>query len=66
MRLTNLTAPRAMARPSHYALLYHSPLTTYLTPQYSRAMADLFKPMTDAFVELWLDGEKVRSSGHLR
>ena len=27
--------------------------------QYSRAMADLFKPMTDAFVELWLDGEKV-------
>ena len=23
-------------------------------------MADLFKPMTDAFVELWLDGEKVR------
>ena len=24
-------------------------------------MADLFKPMTDAFVELWLDGEKVRT-----
>ena len=49
-----------MARPSHYAPLYDSPLTTYLPPQYSRAMADLFKPMTDAFVELWLDGEKVR------
>jgi len=29
--------------------------------QYSRAMADLFKPMTDAFVELWLDGEKAAS-----
>jgi len=29
--------------------------------QYSRAMADLFKPMTDAFVELWLDGEKAHS-----
>merc|ERR1719247_4097380 len=26
--------------------------------QYSRALADLFKPMTDAFVELWLDGKK--------
>merc|ERR1719353_2482511 len=29
--------------------------------QYARAMADLFKPMTDAFVELWLDGEKAHS-----
>ena len=28
--------------------------------QYSRAIADLFKPMTNAFNELWLDGEKVR------
>jgi len=29
--------------------------------QYSRAMADLFKPMTNAFVELWLDGKKANN-----
>jgi sulfite reductase (ferredoxin) len=26
--------------------------------QYSRAIADLFKPMTESFYELWLDGKK--------
>ena len=28
---------------------------------YAKALADLFKPMSDAFVELWLDGEKAAS-----
>lgn len=30
--------------------------------QYSRAIADLFKPQSDAFTELWLDGEKVETT----
>ena len=31
------------------------------SPNPSSNQADLFKPMTDAFVELWLDGEKAHS-----
>lgn len=34
-----------------------NPAYTYCM-QYSRAIADLFKPMTESFVELWLDGKK--------
>ena len=30
--------------------------------QYARAMADLFKPMTTAFVDLWLDGKPAENS----
>jgi len=36
---------------------YNNPAYEYCM-QYSRAMAELFKPMTEAFNELWLDGEK--------
>merc|ERR1719152_43619 len=28
--------------------------------KYSRAIADLFKPLTDSFYELWLDGKKAK------
>jgi len=28
--------------------------------QYARAMAELFKPMTNSFYEIWLDGEKAK------
>jgi sulfite reductase (ferredoxin) len=30
--------------------------------QYSRAIADLFKPMTESFYELWLDGKKAKTT----
>merc|ERR1719409_2518811 len=30
--------------------------------QYSRAIADLFKPMTESFYELWLDGKKAEKT----
>jgi len=36
---------------------YNNPAYMYCM-QYSRAIAELFKPMTEAFSELWLDGEK--------
>ena len=35
----------------------NSPAYTYCM-KYSRAIADLFKPMTESFYELWLDGKK--------
>ena len=35
----------------------NNPAYTYCM-QYSRAIADLFKPMTESFYELWLDGKK--------
>ena len=39
---------------------YNNPAYMY-AQQYSRAVAELFKPMTQAFSELWLDGEKAAS-----
>ena len=43
-----------MVPPVHFP---NNPAYGY-AQQYAKALADLFKPMTDAFVELWLDGEK--------
>jgi len=38
----------------------NNPAYTYCM-QYSRAIADLFKPMTESFTELWLDGKKAEN-----
>lgn len=48
------------------------PVTFYDNPayeycmQYSRAIADLFKPMTESFNELWLNGEKAATVEYYR
>jgi len=39
--------------------LYNNPAYEYCM-QYSRAIAELFKPSTTAFTELWLNGEKAK------
>jgi len=47
-----------MTPPVHFP---NNPAYMYCQ-QYSRAISDLFKPMTEAFTELWLDGEKALST----
>jgi len=48
----NLMTP-AVHFPNNPAYVY--------AQKYSKAIADLFKPMTEAFNEIWLDGEKAAS-----